>query len=109
MMGLQGIPLPIKIIIEKNLKRATNERKMTWWSKKTPEWISQACIEINEMLLPLGHEIKDSNLLKKLHAIETDARKGTGRGTPYMEELVEETSIQLADMMESLEVTAAAA
>lgn len=107
-MGLQGIPLPIKKIIEKNLKRATKEMKMTWWSKK-PEWIAQACIEIKEMLRPLGHEIKDSNLLKKLHLIETDARKGTGRGTPYMEELIEETSIQLANMMESLEVTAAAA
>jgi hypothetical protein len=111
MMGIQGIPMIVSKIISTELRKSTEKERRKWpWNPMggTP-WILVASREINQTLSNIGLKIPQNLLVSELLIIEEHARKGTGRGTFYMVELIEEVSIKLIEAVESKKLIAAAA
>lgn len=101
----------VNSIISKELRKSTEKERRKWpWSPMTETpWIPATSREINQILSSLGLKIPPHLLVNELLLIEEHARRGTGRGTPYMVELIEEVSVKLIEALESEILTAAAA
>lgn len=90
-------------------KSTAMERRTPWIRNPKPMWISEAEKTITETLSPLGYKLPEGFLIRELKTIEENARNGTGRGTFYMDELIEDVATKLLNSAETQIVCAGAA